>query len=302
MLIALLHVALALVLSPMLLSVAHRTKAFFAGRQGAPWLQPYFELGRLLRKGAVYSATTSWVFQIAPPLGLSAALATLALVPFAGHRAIVAFPGDVLLFSGLLALWRFATILAALDTGSSFEGMGASREAALSALGEPALILALGAIARQTGQLSLSGILPALTPHTWHQAWPVLALLLVTLSLVYVAENGRVPFDDPTTHLELTMIHEVMILDSAGPDLAFIEYAAALKLWILGSLVVAIVTPVSRLPEAWALLLALAGMAGVAMATGVTESIMARSRLNRLPKVLGTASILVAVALLLIQR
>ncbi len=300
--IALLHFALALVLSPMLLSLTHRTKAFFAGRQGAPWLQPYFELGRLLRKGAVFSTTTSWVFQVAPALGLAAAMAALTLLPFAGHRAIIAFPGDLLLFSGLLALWRFAAILAALDTGSSLEGMGASREAALSALGEPALILALGAIARQTGQLSLSGMLPALTVQTWNQAWPVLALLLVTLALVYLAENGRVPFDDPTTHLELTMIHEVMILDSSGPDLAFIEYAAALKLWILGALMAAILAPVSPLPEAPALLLALAGMAGVAIATGVTESVMARSRLNRLPKVLGTASILVAVALLLIQR
>src|SRR5512137_1097673 len=152
---------LALLLSPLLLGVINRTKALFAGRKGQPLLQGYFDLWKLLHKGAVYSRTTSWVFRAGPIVGLAAVGVATTLVPLGGVPALVAFPGDLVLLAGLLGLMRFFTVIAALDTGSAFEGMGASREVQFSALAEPALLLALAAIARASGRFSLSDMLPA---------------------------------------------------------------------------------------------------------------------------------------------
>ncbi len=155
---ALLPPLLALGLAPLLLGIINRTKAVVAGRVGAPLLQPYHDLAKLMRKGAVYSRTTTWVFRAGPVVGLASVILATALVPFGSSRALLAFPGDLLLFAYLLALARFFTVIAALDTGSSFEGMGASREVTFSTLAEPALLLALAAVARQTGSVSLSAI------------------------------------------------------------------------------------------------------------------------------------------------
>ncbi len=142
----------ALALAPLLLGVINRTKAFFAGRVGPPMLQAYYDLARLLRKGAVYSRTTSWVFGAGPVVGLAAVLAATALVPFGGFSAPLAFPGDLVLLAYLFGLMRFFTVIAAMDTGSSFEGMGASREVTFALLAEPALFLGLAAIARLAPQ------------------------------------------------------------------------------------------------------------------------------------------------------
>lgn len=144
-----LHVTLALVLSPLLLGVINRTKAVFAGRRGAPLLQPYYDLAKLLRKGAVYSRTTTWVFRFGPVVTLAGLIAVVGLVPLGGIKALAAFPGDLILFAYIMGLGRFFTVLAALDTGSAFEGMGASREVQFSALSEPALLLGLGTLAAQ---------------------------------------------------------------------------------------------------------------------------------------------------------
>src|SRR5262249_25388796 len=162
----------------------------------------------------------------------------LALLPFGGVPALLSFPGDVVLFAYLLGLARFFTVLAALDTGSSFEGMGASREVTFSALAEPALFLGLATIARHTDTLSLSGMFGVTTGASWHHTGPALALVAAAFIVIFLAENARIPVDDPTTHLELTMIHEVMVLDHSGPDFAFILYSSALKLWLLGTLLV----------------------------------------------------------------
>ena len=289
-------VLLALAFAPLLLGITSRTKAAMAGRMGPPILQPYHDIVKLLRKGAVYGHTTTWVFRAGPVIGLAAIALATALMPFGSVPALVAFPGDVILFVYLLGVVRFFTVLAALDTGSSFEGMGASREVAFSALAEPALLLGLAALARRTDSLSLSGILAGVTPGAWAGAAPALALVAAALLVVFLAENGRIPVDDPTTHLELTMIHEVMVLDHGGPDLAFILYGAALKLWLLGALLVGVVVPV-RSASAWLDAGATAaGMAALAVLVGLVESQMARLRLVHVPNLLVGATVLSVVA------
>jgi formate hydrogenlyase subunit 4 len=288
----------ALVFAPLLLGITSRTKAAMAGRMGQPILQSYHDIVKLLRKGAVYGRTTTWVFRAGPVIGLTAVAVATALMPFGGVTALVAFPGDVIFFVYLLGAARFFTVLAALDTGSSFEGMGASREVAFSALAEPALLLALAALARRTHGLSLSAIVAAVTPGAWGEAAPALALVAAALLVVFIAENGRIPVDDPTTHLELTMIHEVMVLDHGGPDLAFILYGAALKLWLLGALVVGLVVPV-RSASTWLDAVATAaGMAVLAVLVGLVESQMARLRLVHVPNLLVGATVLSVVAVL----
>jgi formate hydrogenlyase subunit 4 len=197
---------------------------------------------------------------------------------------------------------RFFTVIAALDTGSAFEGMGASREVQFSALAEPALLLGLAAIARETHSLSLSAMFASITTETWIKAAPVLVLVAAALVVVFLAENARIPVDDPNTHLELTMIHEVMVLDHGGPDLAFILYGAALKMWVLGALLVGIVVPVHS-GEPWIdAAFSFAGMIVLSIFVGIIESSMARLRLLRVPELLVTAGAFSILALLLVLR
>ncbi len=294
------HLPMALLLAPLLVGVIQRTKALVAGRTGAPLLQPYHDLVKLLRKGAVYSRTTTWVFRAGPVVGLAAVLAALVLLPLGNVPALLPFEGDLILLAYLLGLMRFFTVVAALDTGSSFEGMGASREVQFAALAEPALFLGLAAMARQAGSLSLTGILSSMSVDGWIHAGPALALVAVALLIVLLAETCRIPFDDPATHLELTMIHEVMVLDHGGPDLAFILYGSALKLWVLGALFVGLVVPV-RTGDPWADgAVALAGLFALAVGIGLIESSMARLRLLRIPQLLVAAAVLSAFAFVLI--
>ena len=294
--------AAGLAASPLLFAVINRTKAFFAGRRGPPLLQPYFDLWKLLQKGATYSRTTTWVFRAGPVVGLACSATALLLLPWGNLPALVAFPGDFVLFAYLLSVGRFFTVLAALDTGSSFEGMGASREVFFSALSEPALFLGLAAVAVRTRTLCLSEMVGAISPSAWAAEGPSLVLVCAALFAVLLAENARIPVDDPTTHLELTMIHEVMVLDHSGPDLAFIQWGAAVKLWLFGSLLVGLAVPV-RTGDAWLDGAAFAaGMLAVAVLVGVVESCMARVRLVRVPVLILGAAALTVVALVLVVR
>ena len=192
-------------------------------------------------------------------------------------------------------------ILAALDTGSSFEGMGASREVTFAALAEPALLVGLAALARPSGSVSLTTMLGGITPEAWGRAAPAFAVLAAALLVVFLAENARIPVDDPATHLELTMIHEVMVLDHGGVDLAFILYGSALKLWLLGALLVALVVPVRSGHLGLDAAAAAAGMLGLAVTTGLVESGMARLRLIHVPQLLVGASVLGVLAFVLIS-
>jgi formate hydrogenlyase subunit 4 len=299
---ALFQIGLLLLLPPLLVGVVSRTKAIFAGRRGPPLLQAYYDLAKLIRKGAVYSRTTTWMFRASPAVGLASVAAAGLMLAVAGEPALVSFAGDFVLFAYLLALARFFTALGALDTGSSFEGMGAAREVSFASMAEPALFLSLIVLARATGSLSLSGMLgPALAP-AWSAAAPALLLAAISLYVVALAENARIPVDDPNTHLELTMIHEVMVLDHSGPDLAFILYGASLKLFLFGAVLVRVVLghrPESLLASEAAFV---AGMIGFAVLLGVTESVMARLRLVRVPQMLVGASVLSVFALVLLLR
>ena len=290
----------AVLLAPLFPGVINRTKAFVAGRRGPPLLQPYRDVVKALRRGAVYGDTTTALVRLGPVINLGALVAALLLLPFAGVPAAVGFFGDLIVLVGLLALGRFATVLAALDTGSSFEGMGASREVHFAALAEPALLLALATLARVTGATSLSPIYEVIGVPAWVHALPTLALVAMTFLVLELVENSRIPVDDPTTHLELTMIHEVMVLDHTGPDLAMIQYGAALKLWLLGALFVGLAVPV-RTGNPWVDgAAALAGMAGLAIVVGIVESAMARYRLVHVPQFIVGAATLAAVGFIVL--
>src|SRR5579859_2444489 len=178
----------AVLLAPLFPGIINRTKAFVAGRRGPPLLQPYRDVVKALRRGAVYGETTTALVRLGPVVNLGALVAALLLLPFAGVPAAVGFFGDLIVLVGLLALGRFATVLAALDTGSSFEGMGASREVHFAVLAEPALLLALATLARASGALSLTAIYGALTPSLWPAVLPSLGLVAITLLVLELVE------------------------------------------------------------------------------------------------------------------
>ncbi|OGV64278.1 MAG: hydrogenase [Lentisphaerae bacterium RIFOXYC12_FULL_60_16] len=293
---------LALVVAPLLTGIINRVKAMFAGRHGQPLLQAYFDLAKLLRKGAVYSGTTTWVFRTGPVAGLAAVLVALAFVPLGKVPALVSFNGDFLLVAYLFGVMRFVTVMAALDTGSSFEGMGASREVQFSALAEPAWFMGLVTVIYVSGEWSLSPALAGVSSGVWGPAGSAMVLVGLAWLGVFLTENSRIPVDDPNTHLELTMIHEVMVLDHGGPDFAFILYGAILKLWTLGAFLVSLVTPYRTGMVLLDLGYGLAGMLILAMVVGIIESIMARLRLVRVPHLLLTATAFALLALFLVMR
>src|SRR5947207_377868 len=296
------HILLALFLPPLLVGVINRTKALFAGRKGPPLLQPYFDLLKLFQKGSVLSTTTTWVFLAGPVVRLATAAVAVLLIPLANSTAPISFTGDLILFAYLLGLGRFFTASAALDTGSAFEGMGAAREVTFACLAEPAFFLGLLVLAKLSGSLQLAGMLgSSLAPH-WLTAGASLALVLLSWFIVLLAENSRIPFDDPNTHLELTMIHEVMVLDHSGPAFGMILYGAALKLFVFGALIVRLVFPLTTgfLWLDWPLFVG--GMLLVAVAIGVVESTMARLRLTHIPVLLVAACLLSAFGVILLVR
>ena len=289
-------------LAPALPGLANRTKSALTGRKGAPVLQLYSDLAKLWRKSVIYSRTTTFVFRLAPVVLLASTVLAAALLPFDGRVALLGFPGDLVAFAALLGLGRFVLVLAAMDTGSSFEGMGASREVTVASFAEPALFLCFTVLVLATGQSQLAGMFGRPLLEAWPLAAPSLVLAAISLFIVMLAETCRVPVDDPLTHLELTMIHEVMVLDHSGPDLALILYAGALKLALFGCLIVGVLAPRAHQPRLLALGELLVGLAAVAMAIGAVESVMARLRMNRVPQLLVAAGVLAGFALILLLR
>jgi formate hydrogenlyase subunit 4 len=296
------HVGLVLVLPPLLLGVINKTKALFAGRVGPPWLQAYYDLFKLLRKGSVFSRTTTWVFRAGPVVALVTGLFAALLIPLGGQPAPLGFEGDFIVFVYALGLGRFFTVAAALDTGSAFEGMGGAREVTFSCLAEPALFLALLVLARASGSLSLAGMLGPDVAAAWAFEGASLAAVLVSLMVVLLVENSRIPFDDPNTHLELTMIHEVMVLDHGGPALGLVHYAAAVKLFVFAALVVGLAVPLAAADPWLAWLAFTAALLGLAVVVGVIESVMARLRLLQVPTLLVAACLLSAFGIVLLAR
>lgn len=298
---SLIHLLILVGLPPLLVGVIARTKAVFAGRRGAPVLQPYYDLARLFRKSMVTSRTTTWVFAAGPVAAVATTLLAGLLVPM-GAASPLGFAGDLILFAYLLALGRFCTAAAAMDTGSAFEGMGAAREVTFAMLAEPALFFCLLALVRLSGGLSLSGLFGGHLAAAWATNGAALVLVMAVLIIVLLAENSRIPFDDPNTHLELTMIHEVMILDHSGPAFGLIFYGAAVKLCLLGALVVRVALPVEGWPAMLAWPAFCSGMLLLAILVGVVESIMARLRLVYVPNLLIAATLLAGFGFLLSGR
>lgn len=280
---SLLLFCLSLVLAPLLFGIINKTKAFFGGRRGRPLFQLYFDLIKLLKKGGVYSKTTTSIFRISPLVAVATPIIAFFFIPF-GRASLLSFSGDFILVIYLLALSRFFYVLAALDTGSSFEGMGGSRELQFSTIAEPISIVSLLSLVIQTQKLSLSSI------YTGISGTNVLVILFVlaALFMVFLIENCRIPFDDPNTHLELTMIHEVMILDHSGVDLAYLLYGSALKFWGLGALIVGLIIPHVESPLL-SVIIFLGGMFLLSVFVGIIESIIARIRLTKVPHLAFTA-------------
>ncbi len=296
------HILLALTLPPLLPGVIAKIKALFAGRVGPPLLQPYYDLLKLFQKGSIFSTTTTWVFLAGPVVGLVTAALAVLLVPLTNSSTPISFTGDLILLAYLLGLGRFFTAAAALDTGSAFEGMGAAREVTFACLAEPAFFLGLLVLAKLSGSLQLAGMLGSALASHWLTAGAALALVLLSWFIVLLAENARIPFDDPNTHLELTMIHEVMVLDHSGPALGMIFYAAALKLFVFAALVVRLAIPLTTGSPWLDWPIFVGGMLAVCVVIGVVESTMARLRLTQVPVLLLAACLLSAFGVILVVR
>ena len=254
-----------------------RTKSIFSGRKGPGILQPVKDVIRLFRKGAVYSQTTSFIFQIAPTIYFASVIMAMLVVPFGQYKGFISFNGDFIFFAYVLALGKFFSIISAMDTGSSFEGMGASREALYSMLAEPAFFILMGSLALLTGHLSFQEIFAAL--HIGSYITYALAILATfVILMIAMIENSRMPIDDPKTHLELTMIHEVMILDNSGFDLGLILTAGYLKFAIYGALIVNLFVGV--IPYGYTIPMFFIIQFLVAVSIGTIESFMARFRMG----------------------
>ena len=297
---SMLSLLVALLLAPLFPGFILKTKALFAGKQGPPLLIKYFTLTKLLRKGSVYSTTTSLVFRLGPVVSCATATLALAFMPFAGATPLFSFSGDIVVVLYLLGLGRFFTVLAALDTGSPFEGMGAAREVFFSTLAELATLVVLVVFFRLNGSCSLAGYFSGPQPITLFGAHgALLVLVIVSLFMIMLAENSRVPVDDPATHLELTMIHEVMILDHSGPDLALIELGAFYKLLLYAAVIASLFMPSSPSQPLASLLLFYGLITIIFLVIGVIESITARLRMPMVPKYLLTSAALAFLAVVL---
>lgn len=270
-------------IAPFLLpGLINKSKALWAGRHGAPIWQPGYDFLKLLRKGQVISKTTSFAFRLAPSVNLAAVILAALIIPVPQQTALLNFPGDFVLFAYALGLARFLLVAAAMDTGSSFEGMGAAREMTFASIVEPAFFMLIGTLALMTRQSSLSAIVANLDDGAGF-AMLVKSLGTIVLFIMLLVEGSRGPVDDPNTHLELTMIHEVMILDYSGPDLAFMQYAASLKMVVITTLLANLLIPAGIGP-AGAALLFLALFMLVAVGIAGTESLIARLRMSHVPQ------------------
>jgi len=248
--------------------VINKVKAKFAGKKGASIWQPYKDFNKLLCKGEVISETATGIFRYAPAINLACLIIAALLV------TVIHFEGDFILFAYILGLGKFVSVLGAMDTGSSFEGMGASREVSYTSLVEPAFFIIISSICAMNGIYSFA----SLAHLFWSKNDIMILIALATvfaLFLIILIEGSRVPVDDPKTHLELTMIHEVMVLDNSGIDLAFIQYASALKMMLFTTIITMTITPLSFVGY---ILVSLT----IAILIGIIESLCARIRLTHI--------------------
>ncbi len=273
-----LNILILLIVPFLMIGVIKKTKAFWAGRKGVSLFQPIWDFVRLLKKDAVYSTTTSWVFKFAPIVGFASIIFAALFVPLANGQSIINIPFGFVIFAYILAFGKFFSLISALDTGSSFEGMGASREACFSTIVEPAFFITIASIAALTQVYTFHSFKHILN-GTGIYGYLIVALAAVTLFIMLLIEGCRVPVDDPTTHLELTMIHEVMVLDNSGADFGFITWGAAIKMFLFEALIANLIIPLG-LNDVWTIVAFLAIITLLSMLIGTIESSIARFRMT----------------------
>lgn len=280
MLVTLLNILILLIAPFFMIGIIKKTKAFWAGRKGVSIFQPFWDFIKLMKKDAVYSKTTSWVFKISPIIALATVLFASLFVPLANGFSIVNLQFSFIIFAYILGFGKFFSLLSALDTGSSFEGMGASREACFSTIVEPAFFIALASISALSQNYTFESFKYILNGAGVY-GYLIIILMAMTLFIMLLTEGCRVPVDDPTTHLELTMIHEVMILDNSGVDLGLITWASAIKLFIFEALIANLIIPLG-MPLLWTILAFLVITTLLSVIIGTVESAIARFRMSHI--------------------
>ena len=278
MFLLIINILILLIVPFLMIGVIKKTKAFWSGRKGVSIWQPMWDFIRLLKKDTTLSKTTSWVFKFAPVVSLASILFAALFVPLADGKSIIIFPFAFIVFAYILGFGKFFSLLGALDTGSSFEGMGASREACFSTIVEPAFFISMASVAALTQNYSFDAF-----KNILHNAgiygYLIIALVAVTLLIMLLIEGCRVPVDDPTTHLELTMIHEVMILDNSGADLGLISWGVAIKMFLFEALIANLLIPMGW--EPWVSIIAfLVIVFLISVLIGTIESSIARFRMT----------------------
>ena len=293
------HWLLVLTMPVALVGVINRTKSWAVGRKGPRLMQSAYDLVRLLGKRPVLSHTASPLFRSGAYVVLVCGILAASMSPILGNFAPLQFDHDFIVVAYTLGFARIALMLCAMDVGSSFEGMGAAREASFSAYAEPALFLLIGTAGAATGMTSFAGLIGTL--HSTPYYGLIVAPLCVALLILLQAEAARVPVDDPLTHLELTMIHEVMILDHSGPELAAMQFSAALKMTLYAGLIAALINPFSPTESPLACALASLGlMLAVALVVGTIESLSARLPMRWVTRYLSIASAAALLAMVVI--
>lgn len=262
----------------LMIGVIRKTKAFWGGRYGASIFQPLYDFAKLIKKDYVISKTTTKVFRLTPVIMLSSILFSSLFVPMIGSKTIINIPCGFLIFAYILGFSKFFSLISAMDTGSSFEGMGASREACFTTIVEPAFFMLLASIMALTGNYTFDS-LTKIIEFSGSYGVLICIFAILVLFIMILTEGSRVPVDDPATHLELTMIHEVMILDNSASDLALISWSVAIKMMLLSSLIGAIIIP-QDLSLGLSTLLYLLLMFIISIVIGTVESAMARIRMS----------------------
>ncbi|HLB72174.1 MAG TPA: NADH-quinone oxidoreductase subunit H [Candidatus Methanoperedens sp.] len=298
--LAIFQILIIIALAPLLSGIIKKVKAFFQIRKGPSIFQPYYDIAKLLRKDSVVSENVSWIFYASPLVSFAAILTAGLLIPIFISDIPFGFAGDLIAVVYLFALARFFTALASLDAGSSFGGMGGSREMFVASLVEPAMMLSIFAVAVYAGSTNLGSISQTVSNLGIDAMSPSYLLAFVAFFIIAIAETGRIPVDNPATHLELTMIHEAMILEYSGKQLAIVELAAMMKLLLVFSLLASIFFPwgmdAAGIPAALGIYLIKIAILGVAMA--VVETSTAKWRLFRLPELMSISLMLSFLALI----
>lgn len=262
--------------------IINKVKAKIGGRKMPSVFQPVYDVIRLFKKGAVYSNTTSIIFKIAPSVYLASVITAMLFIPIGSLHGLLSFHGDFVFFAYLLGIGKFMMIVAAMDTGSGFEGMGANREALYSLLVEPAFFILAGSVALFTNNISFQELFLHLHMSS-HLSIIIGIAAIYVLMYIAIVENSRLPVDDPKTHLELTMVHEVMVLDNSGFDLALIHLASWFKFSIYGAIISNFLIQV-QLPVYVQILFFFFIQAGFAFTIGILESFRARNKMEKNPQ------------------